>query len=338
MAIEVVLGAANVQIAHDKAKNLRRFLELIDEAAAQRVDVLVLPEMGLQGYADFAFPQGSKDRSDQKQYYFREADPIPGPSTEAIRRAAERHGMYVQLGMAESALHGNAIFNSIALIAPEGVIGVYRKMHNQFEFPYFDPGEDSPTFDTVHGRFGAIICYDLCFPELIRTYALKGADAVLMSTAWPMKGHDRSDDYHGWSMDLAAQANAFFNQMWMVVSNHCEKNAYSQGLDYYGGSQIIDPHGKVVEYLAHDEGLVVHAADLRETTLKSRTEGFFGLNLLQDRRPEHYAALVDESYRHPALALDSDLCSIAESGRAGNGAKIAARAGLKEPISPVGRS
>ena len=337
MATEVILAAANVQIAHDKSTNLHRFLELIDEAAAQRVDVLVLPEMGLQGYADFAFPQGSKERSEQKQYYYREAEPIPGPSTEAIRRAAERHGMYVQLGLAESALHGNAIFNSVAMIGPDGVVGVYRKMHNQFEFPYFDPGEDSPMFETVHGRFGSIICYDLCFPELIRTYALHGAEAVLMSTAWPMKGHDRSDDYHGWSMDLAAQANAFFNQMWMVVSNHCEKNVYSDKLDYYGGSQIVDPYGKVVAYLGHDEGLVVHGADLRETTLRSRTEGFFGLNLLQDRRPQHYVALIDQSYRHPGVAVESEAASVAVNGRSGNGSKTAARGALNKTVPAVRR-
>jgi predicted amidohydrolase len=322
MGKEVAFAGANVRIAHDKSQNMRRFLELIEEAAAHDVDVLVLPEMGLQGYADFAMPPGSKERAEQKQYYFREAESIPGPSTEIIRRAAERYGMYIQMGMAESALNGNTIFNSVALIAPDGVVGVYRKMHNQFEFPYFSPGEDAPAFDTPHGRFGAIICYDLCFPELIRTYALAGVDAVLMSTAWPMKGHDRTDDYHGWSMDLAAQANAFFNQAWLVVSNHCEKGVYSEGLDYYGGSQIVDPYGKVVSYLAEDEGLVVHRADLRQTTLASRTEGFFGLNLLQDRRPEHYGALVDESYRHPDQQALETVAGSGEKGRAANGLRI----------------
>jgi predicted amidohydrolase len=333
MSTEIVLAAANVRIAHDKSRNLSRFLELIEEAAARNVDVLVLPEMGLQGYADFAFPQGSKERTEQKQYYFREAESIPGPSTEIIRRAAGRHGMYVQLGLAESELHGNAIFNSVALIAPDGVVGVYRKMHNQFEFPYFSPGEETPMFDTPPGRFGSIICYDLCFPELIRTYALKGADVVLMSTAWPMKGHDRDNDYHGWSMDLAAQANAFFNQMWMVVSNHCEKGVYSEKLDYYGGSQIVDPYGKVVAYLADEEGLVVHSADLRQTTLTSRTEGFFGLNLLQDRRPEHYGALVDESYRHP----DHEPVDVRKgNGRGTNGGDVAARRAVRPPVpTPV---
>lgn len=300
---ETTLAAANVKIVHDKAQNLKRFAELIDEAAGRGADILVLPEAGLQGYADFALSVGSKECAEQKQYYFREAEPIPGPATERIGELARRRGMFIQLGLAERALQGNAIYNSTALVGPEGVIGVYRKVHNQFEFPYFSPGEELPVFPTPHGVLSSIICYDLCFPELMRTYALKGAEAVLMSTAWPMRGHDRENDYHGWAMDLAAQANAFFNQFWMVVSNHCEKEAYSQKLDYYGGTQIVDPLGKVVAYLKDEEGLVTHRANLRDALLKSRTEGFFGLNLLQDRRPEHYAHVVDQSHRFPHEAL-----------------------------------
>ena len=302
---ETTLAAANVKIVHDKMRNLARFCDLIDEAAGQGVDILVLPEVGLQGYADFALPTGSKAAAEQKQYYFREAETIPGPATDHLALLARRHGMLIQLGLAERALHGNAIYNSTALIGPEGVIGVYRKLHNTFEFPYFSPGEETPVFATSHGTLASLICYDLCFPELLRTYAVKGAEVALMSTAWPMKGHDRGSDYHGWAMDLAAQSNAFFNQFWIVVSNHCETGAYSQGVDYYGGSQIVDPRGKVVASLGADEGLVVHRADLRHEVLQSRTEAFFGLNLLQDRRPERYEAVLDQSHRYPSQALAS---------------------------------
>ena len=300
---ETTLAAANVRIVHDKARNLKRFVELIEEAAGQGADVLVLPEVGLQGYADFGLGLGSKAAAEQKQYYFREAETIPGPATERVMELARRHGMLVQIGLAERALHGNAIYNSTALVGPEGVIGVYRKLHNTFEFPYFSPGEETPVFRTPCGTLSSVICYDLAFPELLRTYAVKGADVVLMSTAWPMKGHDRPTDYHGWAMDLAAQSNAFFNQFWLVVSNHCEKEAYSAKVDYYGGSQIVDPTGRVVAYLGEEEGLVVHRADLQDAILKSRTEAFFGLNLLQDRRPERYEALLDQSHRFPTEAL-----------------------------------
>lgn len=298
------LAAANLRIEHDKARNLAKFLDVIDQAAAQHVDLLVLPEVGLQGYADFVFATGDKGSTSQKQYYWRESEPIPGPATEAIRERAAQHGMYVQLGMAERGLHGNVIFNSTALIGPDGVVGVYRKLHNQFEFPYFNPGEATPVFDLPFAKAASLICYDLAFPELMRVFALKGATLALKSTAWPMKGHDRADDYHGWTMDLAAQANAFFNQMWLVIANHCEKGAYSTGQDYWGNSQIVDPYGKVVACLADEEGLVVHTADLEATVVASRTDGYFGLNLLQDRRPQHYLPITDNSMyaptNHPA--------------------------------------
>jgi hypothetical protein len=76
-------------------------------------------------------------------------------------------------------------------------------------------------------------------------------------------------------------------------------NRPAAGSDYYGNSQIVDPPGKVVAVLGEKEGLVVHNVDLRAEVLNSRTDAFFGLNLLQDRRPEHYRPLVDAAYRMP---------------------------------------
>lgn len=298
---EKTLAAANLRVTHDKARNLARMLEMIDEAAGKNVDVLVLPEMALQGYADFAFGLGEKGASHQKRYYFTEAEPIPGPATSAIAEKARGYGMTVQMGLAERSAHGNVVLNSTALISPDGIVGIYRKVHNQFEFPYFNPGEALPVFDTRIGRVGSLICYDLAFPEVVRTFALKGATVALMSTAWPMHGHDMKTDYYGRSMNLAAQSNAFFNQMWLVVSNHCETGVYSGGLDYWGNSQIVDPYGHVVASLERDEGLVVHTADLDEAVLASRSEGFFGLNLIQDRRPQHYGALVQTDHYAPGI-------------------------------------
>lgn len=294
-AAEVTLAAANVEIRHDKGRNLRRFLELIDEAGAAGADLLVLPEMGLQGYADFSFSVGDSGVSEQKQYYFREAEPVPGPATSAIQERAARYGMLVQLGLAERALHGNLIFNSTALISPEGVTGVYRKVHNQAEALLFNAGERTPVFDTPVARVASLICYDLAFPELMRVFALRGATVALMSTAWPMRGHDPGQDHYGISMDLCAKANSFFNQMWLVVSNHCETGAYSAGIDYWGHSQIVDPHGTVVATSGQEEGLVLHTADLVGEVLRARTESFFGLNLLADRRPQHYGPVSDSA-------------------------------------------
>jgi predicted amidohydrolase len=289
------LGAANLKIEHNKKKNLSKIIEMIDEAGRQKINLLVLPEVGLQGYVDLGFTLGSAGSVNLKNYYERESETIPGPSTRIIQEKAAEYNMYIQLGMAEKSLNGNIIFNSAALIGPENILGVFRKVHNQFEFPYFNPGKETPVFDLPFARVASSICYDLAFPEMARISALQGATLILNSTAWPMKGHDRVTDYHGWSMNLAAQANAFFNQAWVVISNHCEKGVYSAGLDYWGMSQIVNPYGKVVAFLEEEEGLVVHSADLLAEVRKSRTEGYFGLNLLQDRRPALYGPVTEEN-------------------------------------------
>jgi predicted amidohydrolase len=294
---ETTLAAANLRIATDKQRNMARFIEAIGEAADKGARVLVLPEAGLQGYIDFGYARAAKETVEQKQYFYRESETIPGPATDRIAAEARRHNMFIQIGLAERALNGNAIFNSTALVGPEGVVSVFRKIHNHFEWPYFLPGEDTPIADLPFGKSGSIICYDLCFPEIVRSYALRGADMILMSNAWPMRGHDRDTDYHGYAMDLAAKANAFFNQCWLVISNHCETGTGVDRFDYYGGSQIVDPRGVVVAYAAQDEAVLTHTADLQAVLREARTDSFFCMNLLQDRRPEHYGPLVDQSYR-----------------------------------------
>jgi predicted amidohydrolase len=216
----------------------------------------------------------------------------------AVAERADRYGMIVQLGLAESALGGNLVFNSTALISPDGVIGVHRKVHNQAGALFFGAGEQTPVFDTPVARVVSLICYDLAFPELMRVFALRGATVALMSSAWTMKGTDPGSDYYCASMNLCAQANSFFNRMWLVVSNHRETAAYSTGVDYRGHSQIVDPHGNVVAAAGQVEGLVLHTGDPAVEVLRARTESFFGVNLLADRRPQHYGTVSDRALLH----------------------------------------
>lgn len=294
---ETTVAAANVRIVHDKQANLARFEELAEEAAGQGASLLLLPEVGLQGYPDLGYLMATAESAEQKRYYFLEAETIPGPSTERIGRLCAQLDLTIQLGLAERALDGNVIYNSVALIGPEGPVGSYRKLHNHFEYPYFNPGHDAPVHDLGIARAGALICYDFCFPELARSYALRGAELALVSTAWPLGGAERETDDYGVAMDVALRSTALLNQMWVLCSNHCEQGAYHAGdVDYYGASQIIDPFGHVVAKAGSEEGLVVHTADLRGEVLRARTDGLFGKNFLQDRRPDMYGPVADSGY------------------------------------------
>jgi len=78
--METTLGAVNMAVSRDKQTNLKRILEFIDEAADRGVNILVLPEACLQGYADFAFTFGSAEEIAQRRRFMEEAEPQEGPS------------------------------------------------------------------------------------------------------------------------------------------------------------------------------------------------------------------------------------------------------------------
>jgi predicted amidohydrolase len=291
-APRTTLGAVSMHCSHDVQSNLKKYLEFIDEAAGRGVDFLVFPEVSLQGYFWSTPGLGSPEMSEQLRFFRRVAEPIPGPTTNLLQEYAARHNMLIQAGMAERGLGGNVVYNSAVLIGPSGVIGVFRKLHNQFEWPVFGPGDHLSVFPTPLGKVGMFICYDLCFPEITRAFALQGATIASLSTAWPMQGEDPETDYYGYCYDLASRSNAFSNQIWMVCANQVFRPPEPGCPNYYGHSRIIAPTGKIVAENGHDEGLVTATVDLHGELERARTLDFFGTNLLQDRRPEFYGLLT----------------------------------------------
>jgi predicted amidohydrolase len=293
-ARETTLSAVSMHCSHDPEANWKQYLAFVDEAALRGTDYLVFPEVSLHGYLMGARALGSPEMGEQLAYFRRVAEPIPGPTTERLRELAARHNMLIQAGLAERAMDGNMIYNSAVLVGPDGVIGVFRKLHNQFEWPVFSPGDHLSVFETRLGKVGMFICYDLAFPETVRAFALQGATIAALTTAWPMKGDDPDTDYYGYTYDLLSRANALSNQLWMVCSNQVNRPPTPGCANYYGHSRIIAPTGKIVAELGHQEGLVTATVDLREGIEHGRTLDFFGLNLLQDRRPEFYGIVAEK--------------------------------------------
>jgi predicted amidohydrolase len=212
--------------------------------------------------------------------------------------------MYIQLGMAERAPVGT-LCNSVALIGPEGVVGVFRKVHMQDEKILFNVGNSIPVWKTTLGILGPIICYDLCFPEIVRVHALHGVDIVTFSTAWA-KSRDSQNNYCGYVYDLLGKANAMVNQVWLIQSN-AVGIPIPEGRsddDYYGHSRIISPLGQVVEEIRSEEGLVTALINVKEGILEARTQsgGGFGLNFIQDRRPELYGEIVNTRLYEPPIS------------------------------------
>ena len=285
---EVTFGAVCMRCEHDPSRNLGRYREFISEAAERGVEVLVFPEVSVQGYVRKMIGYRSPETAEQLRYYMETAEPVPGPTTEAIGQLAARHRMYIQIGIAE--LAGTTMYNTAALIGPDGkLVGKFRKVHNQPEMPVFSPGRGFDVLDTDIARFGPIICADLLFPESVRILGLKGAEVVLMSTAWPMYTDDPETDQSGYEYDLLSRTQAMMNQVWLVSANQVGRSSSPRAANYYGHSRIVGPDGRIVAELGLEEGLVVASADIKEGLHRTRSEDPIGHGR---RRPELYGRIT----------------------------------------------
>jgi predicted amidohydrolase len=173
----------------------RQFAPLIAKAAAEKADLVVLPET-LTYY--------SSGRS-----YAECAEPIPGPSTEYFGRLAKQHDLYIVAGLHERSDH--LVYNVAVLIGPDGkVVGKYRKVclpRGEIEGGTA-PGYDYPVFETRFGRIGMMVCYDGFFPEVARELSNRGAEVI----AWPVWGCN----------PLLARARACENHVYVISSTYCD--------------------------------------------------------------------------------------------------------------------
>ena len=173
--------------------NCQEFASLIDDAAKQRADLVVLPEtltyFGLgKSYADCA-------------------EPVPGPSTGYFGELAKKHNLYIVAGLLERDRH--LVYNVAVLIGPDGkVAGKYRKV----ALPRSEiaggvaPGSEYPVFDTRFGKLGMMVCYDGFFPEVARQLSMRGAEVI----AWPVWGCN----------PMLASARACENHVYLVSSTY----------------------------------------------------------------------------------------------------------------------
>jgi beta-ureidopropionase len=240
----------------DKSANIQRLLGLVDQAATDGTDLLVLPELCTTPY--FAATR------DPQWYHW--AETVPGPATDAFCAAAKRNGTALIFGMYERTPAG-ALYNSAVVIDRDGhlvpgvrpdgsTIPAYRKTFvpsivtsdiDVDEKFYFSPGDGPCTFDVAGIRLGIVICYDRSFPELWQSLVRLGAEMivpVVSSMGWR---EQRFID------ELAIRA--FETQTWVVASNRAGNETHADiSASFFGSSCVIDPTGEVVARApAHSE-------------------------------------------------------------------------------------
>jgi predicted amidohydrolase len=259
----------------ENERNLADCLARAEEASSAGAELLVLPECAIPGYVF--------DSADEALPY---AEEIPGPTTGALERECARLGLHVVCGLLER--DGDALRNAAVLVGPGGLIGTYRKTHLPFlgVDRFVTPGDELPVFDTPLGRIGIEICYDLRFPEVTRTLALRDADIIAHPTNFPMAAKIQTE--------LITVARAAENRIYLLTANRVGKERSGE---FCGWSQIVDPYGKrLAEADEREEKLLVADVDLAKARNKDYViPGEYELYLFGHRRPELYGALVEET-------------------------------------------
>src|SRR5213596_1605149 len=185
------VGLVQMAMSADPDENLKHAIDRVEEAARQGARLVCLPELFRSRY----FAQV------EDPALFDLAEPVPGPSTEALGKVARRAGVVVIVPVCERRAAG-LYHNSAAVIDAAGrVLGIYRKMHipddpAYYEKFYFTPGDlGFRAFDTRVGRIGTLVCWDQWYPEGARLTALQGAAVLFYPTA--IGWHPKEKAMHG---------------------------------------------------------------------------------------------------------------------------------------------
>lgn len=277
---------------YDIEESLARHLMYIDEAADAGADLVVFPEASLQ-----AIPPDVRSIEIEQVLLdlYDRAEPVPdGPSVLAIADKANERGIHVIYGLTEASASRGVVYNTAVLTGPDGHIGSFRKVHVGVGEKFFwRRGDDWPVFETPFGRIGMLICWDKGFPESTRELTLRGADLLVMPTAWGVTpGHGTGlDNLCARQYELYDRARAAENGRWFVSSNFLGELG---GQDFFGMSQIVDPLGDIVATSGNERvGLTIATIDVQGGIAAARaaTQGAF---LIRDRRPETYRAMNGE--------------------------------------------
>lgn len=288
------VGLIQMRCSPDPEQNLDHAIEMVEEAAGKGAQVICLPELFQTQY----FCQ----REDHALFDL--AERIPSPTTKRLSEAAQKKKIALVASLFEKRAPG-VYHNTAAIFDSDGTLkGLYRKMHIPddplyYEKFYFTPGDlGYQAFDTREGKIGTLVCWDQWYPEGARLTALKGANIIFYPTAigWHPAEKDEWGDaqYDAWRTIQRAHsiANGVFvgvvNRVGHETGNVRGNQVKGAGLDFWGGSFISDPFGRVIAQGSHDkEEILLGEVDLRLMEEIRRNWPF-----LRDRRIDSYGQIT----------------------------------------------
>ena len=287
------IALIQMRMGPDPEANFGSALERIHEAAGMGANIVCLPELFRAQY----FCQ----REDARLFDL--AEMIPGPSTERLAEAAREAHVAVIASLFERRAPGLYHNTAVTLNAEGALAGVYRKMHIPddplyFEKYYFAPGDlGFKAFESGFGRIGTLVCWDQWYPEGARLTTLQGAEVLFYPTAigWhPSEKEDFGDaQFDAWR--TIQRSHAIANGVYVAAVNRVGheqgdvlgNRASGPGLEFWGGSFVADPFGRVIAEGSRDAEEIVLAEVDPALIEETRRNWPF----LRDRRIDAYAPI-----------------------------------------------
>lgn len=266
----------------EKERNIRRSLEMIEEAAGHDARLIVLPELCNSGYV-----------FENREEAFALSEEVPGGETTAAWAAiAERLGLHIVAGINER--EGDLLYNSAIVVGPQGHVGTFRKLHlwNE-ENLFFEPGNlGMPVFRTPVGRISCNICYDSWFPESFRLAALQGADIVCVPTNWvPIPGQKEGERAMA---NMLVMAAAHSNSVFIAAA---DRIGAERGQPFEGQSLIVSYTGWPIGGPASKDAEEIIYAEVNLSDARRKRNWNEYNQPLRDRRTDVYGEMLGSQHR-----------------------------------------
>jgi predicted amidohydrolase len=204
---------------------------------------------------------------------------LPNEHTDRYARFCAEHGVWIQTGtfIERDPDHEDVIFNSSALIGPEGVLSIYRKVNPWIPWELHSSPHDIidydrepfPVVETEIGRIGCAICYDWLFPETIRQLAFNGAEILIRVSAY-MDPWGATAPMDWWT--LFNRTRAAENTAIVVACNQGTSLEQYAPFSWPGGSMIVDWDGRVLSQANSGAGEQVVVGPIDVATLRAERE------------------------------------------------------------------
>lgn len=254
--------------------------------AEKKPDIVMFPELMTGMY--FGYVR-------EKRWFAGAEDFLTGPTTSRMLELSKKHNIQICYSLFEKA--GEKYYNTMGLVSPvRGVTGKYRKTHMPggdlrynlcYENYYFEPGDSLPVFELDNGvKFGMMLCYDRSFPEVWRTYYLKGVQLICVAACTMGLRKDM--------FVCELQTRALESHSFVVAINRAgaEKTENEEKPRiHFGKTFIAGPLGDIVKSLEDEPWSCLQAELDLDETVYARGR----LNWARDRRPELYGMITDEN-------------------------------------------